>query len=992
MLHTIFAPAMSVMSRLRFPLKLGLIGLLFLAPMTALVLYLYKTLDAEIQITRSERLGVPMILQARGAARALSYHRAASARALRGDQAAKDELPKLASKADDALASLIKLSEENASIIKRQEFLLAIEKKWQYLKLNGANYVAEESFREHSLIVDSLFKYLRAVADLSYTSVDPDIDTSHIISPTVSRLVDLMVSVSRLRALGVGMLERRAATPTEKMEAAVLQRLFDKQFEGVQSDYRTAIEANDALTATFAPSVKEAAETSKSFMENEVASLLKDDFNLSKEAYSAKGAAALAALERLFDVSLEQFDKLLAARLEKLNDNLYLVLCEVGAAMIAVLYLFAGMLLSVLRSLKSIEAGAHRLEEGDVSQPVDSYSSDELCEVGGAVNKVAQTLQKFTKTQLDMARAHNEEGRVSEEMRASQFPGAYGEMARNLNAMVKSHIGVQTRFTDLMVEYSSGRFGERMEKLPGEREKISDAAEKVRAGLEANAKAAEYNARLKAALDHVSLPIRIADNKGVILYVNNALKETLRKYETGFRRQIPGFDPEKVVGANVDMFYGGANVVSANLQALTHPDNASMILGERHFNVVRSPVLGENGERLGTAGQWTDLTEQLAAEKEVAALVEAAAAGDFSKRIAEADKSGFMLQMAQGLNQVLGTSEKALGEIANILTVLAQGDLSKTIDAEFQGIYANLKDNSNSTIERLRDIIGQIREASGSINTAAREIATGNNDLSRRTEEQASSLEETAASLEEFAATVRQNAENATQANSLAIEATESAQRGGELVAKVVDTMNGITESNREIADITTLIDGIAFQTNLLALNAAVEAARAGEQGRGFAVVASEVRTLAQRAADAARDIKTVITASVGKVEDGAKLVASAGAAMDGIVAQVRRVSAIIGEIAAASKEQSGGIEQVNQAVTNIDQITQQNAALVEEATAAARSLEDQSEGLVRAVAVFKMAEERASDAQKRQPAGKGVAVNGTGGGANARNGAAAIH
>ncbi len=197
--------------------------------------------------------------------------------------------------------------------------------------------------------------------------------------------------------------------------------------------------------------------------------------------------------------------------------------------------------------------------------------------------------------------------------------------------------------------------------------------------------------------------------------------------------------------------------------------------------------------------------------------------------------------------------------------------------------------------------------------------------------------------------------------------------------------MNGITESNREIADITTLIDGIAFQTNLLALNAAVEAARAGEQGRGFAVVASEVRTLAQRAADAARDIKAVIGTSVGKVEDGAKLVASAGAAMDEIVAQVRRVSAIIGEIAAASKEQSGGIDQVNQAVTNIDQITQQNAALVEEATAAARSLEDQSESLVRAVAVFKMAEERAGGAQKRQPAGKGVAVGGTGGGANGR-------
>ena len=235
----------------------------------------------------------------------------------------------------------------------------------------------------------------------------------------------------------------------------------------------------------------------------------------------------------------------------------------------------------------------------------------------------------------------------------------------------------------------------------------------------------------------------------------------------------------------------------------------------------------------------------------------------------------------------------------------------------------------------------------------------GNNDLSRRTEKQASSLEETASSVEELATTVRQNAENAIQATRLAEEASKAALRGGEVVGHVVATMSGITESNREIADITTLIDGIAFQTNLLALNAAVEAARAGEQGRGFAVVASEVRSLAQRAAEAAKEIKAVIAASVGKVDEGAKLVESAGTAMDEIVAQVSRVTAIIGEIAGASTEQSDGITQVNRAVTRIDQITQQNAALVEEANAAATSMKDQSEALVRSVSVFKLADEK---------------------------------
>ena len=466
-------------------------------------------------------------------------------------------------------------------------------------------------------------------------------------------------------------------------------------------------------------------------------------------------------------------------------------------------------------------------------------------------------------------------------MRASEFPGAYGDMARNLNAMVKGHIDVQTRFTELMGEYAGGKFDNRMPPLPGERKAISDAAEKVRAGLEASAKAAQFNALVKVALDHVSIPVRIADNEGQILYINKALQETLRKYEDGFRRQIPGFDRDKVVGGSIGMFFGDTRSAAAYLSEITQATTSRMIIGGRDFEIVTTPVV-DNGERLGTAGQWTDITEQLAAEKEIGAIVEAAAAGDFSKRIAEADKSGFMLQMAQGLNAVLGTSEQALGEIGRILKALAQGDLSQEIRADFKGVFAELKDNSNETIAKLRDIITQIREASESINTAAREIATGNNDLSRRTEEQASSLEETASSMEEFASTVRQNAENAQQANRLAAEASESAQRGGEVVARVVTTMASITESNREIADITTLIDGIAFQTNLLALNAAVEAARAGEQGRGFAVVASEVRNLAQRAAEAAKNIKAVIANSIGKVEDGAKLVESAGQAMGG--------------------------------------------------------------------------------------------------------------
>jgi methyl-accepting chemotaxis protein len=257
--------------------------------------------------------------------------------------------------------------------------------------------------------------------------------------------------------------------------------------------------------------------------------------------------------------------------------------------------------------------------------------------------------------------------------------------------------------------------------------------------------------------------------------------------------------------------------------------------------------------------------------------------------------------------------------------------------------------------QRLASTIVGIRQGTDSINIGAREIAAGNMDLSSRTEQQAASLEETASSMEELTSTVKQNADNARQAGQMANSASDIAARGGEVVGQVVQTMQGITESSRKIADIIGVIDGIAFQTNILALNAAVEAARAGEQGRGFAVVAAEVRNLAQRSAGAAKEIKLLIDSSVEKVGAGAKLVNQAGATMDEIVESINRVTDIMGEITSASQEQTAGIEQINQAITQMDQVTQQNASLVEEAAAASEAMQQQAGNLANVVAVFKL-------------------------------------
>ncbi|MEX5746529.1 methyl-accepting chemotaxis protein [Massilia sp. X63] len=326
---------------------------------------------------------------------------------------------------------------------------------------------------------------------------------------------------------------------------------------------------------------------------------------------------------------------------------------------------------------------------------------------------------------------------------------------------------------------------------------------------------------------------------------------------------------------------------------------------------------------------------------------------------------GIGVLITRSLTRQLGGEPAYASDIA---VRIAAGDLSVDVVLR-RGDRSSLLFAMKTMRDSLAQIVGEVRSGTDAIASASRQIASGNLDLSARTEEQASSLEETASSMEELTSTVQQNADNARQANGLATSASEVAGRGGAVVAQVVDTMASINDSSRKIVDIIGVIDGIAFQTNILALNAAVEAARAGEQGRGFAVVASEVRTLAQRSAAAAKEIKLLIDDSVGKVDAGARLVDQAGATMDEIVDSVRRVTDIMGAISSASQEQTSGIEQINMAISQMDQVTQQNASLVEEAAAAAESLQGQAGKLAELVSVFKL------DAQAQSPAAAAPAV-----------------
>ena len=341
---------------------------------------------------------------------------------------------------------------------------------------------------------------------------------------------------------------------------------------------------------------------------------------------------------------------------------------------------------------------------------------------------------------------------------------------------------------------------------------------------------------------------------------------------------------------------------------------------------------------------------------ELTAIVQAASRGDLDRRVPLEGKEGFFLDLCHAMNALVETTGTTLTDVAVVQGAIAAGDLTRRITADYQGVFGKLKTDVNSTADRLTEVVSQIKQSVGEIASATAEVAAGSDDLSQRSEEQAASLERTAASLHQMANTVRQNAANAQQASQLAAGARDVAVSGGQIVIDTVTAMGRIEASSQKIEDIMGMINEIAFQTNLLALNAAVEAARAGEAGRGFAVVADEVRNLAQRSAQASKEIKALIAESSAEVATGAELVKSAGTSLSGIVGSVHQVADIVAEIATASGEQSTGIQSVTVAVAKIDETTQQNAALVEESSAAAISLEEQSRRLSDLIGFFKTA------------------------------------
>jgi methyl-accepting chemotaxis protein len=618
---------------------------------------------------------------------------------------------------------------------------------------------------------------------------------------------------------------------------------------------------------------------------------------------------------------------------------------------------------SITKPLTEALRMAKNISHGQLEERTIPRHRDETGQLLIEMQSMARIINTFISDVQQMSVAHKS-GDIDVHVATDQFQGAYKAMVAGVNNMVSDHIDLNRRALKVVLAFGEGNFNAPLEQFPGKQAFINDTIEQVRSNLkhlildvDTLAKAAQegnLSVRVDAkkhqgdfkrivdgfndTLDAVIGPLNLAAQ-----YIDDLSKGTIPgKIETAFKGDF------ERLRLNINQCIDAINglVEDASLLAVSAAEGNLAIRadGQKHFGEYKKIIDGVNATLDGVIGPLNI----------AASYISEISKGAIPKAIEEDFKGDFNI-IKSNLNTCILAINRLIEDTRTLVDAAEDGRIYVRADArQHDGDFKKIVEGINQTLQLIADPIVVVKHAAESINQGASEIANGNNDLSQRTEEQASSLEETASSMEQLASTVKLNAENARHANELATQASSIAVKGGEAMNEVTMTMSDINASAQQIEEIISVINGISFQTNILALNAAVEAARAGEHGRGFAVVAEEVRNLAQRSSIAAKEIKELITASVSKTIDGTKQVEAASKTIDETVTSFKRVAQIISEIASATAEQSSGINQVNNAITVMDQVTQQNAALVEQAAAAAESLMEQADNLVGAVKKFK--------------------------------------
>ncbi len=994
---------MNWFNNIKLSVKMSLTGLILVIGI-ALPTYLYLNLiNQSLAAAKMELAGIEPINNVVQLKKELAKHRGISARFLSGD----DSLSALANEQAKEVVKVIgEFKQRNFSPADSGTIASTIEEiddGFEKLarQVQSNSITGSESFDRHSSIIQKNDAIISNFFQIYGLSFDPEPASHYIIDGNLRNLPRLTESLGKIRGLGASLLTKGEASESEKTKLLAL--LKEAYFP--RTDFVTNLSPLVKLDKSLAYIYNDAKSFSDEIIrfENVVVNEILEANTLTYSAsrFFDDYTQLINRIYVFFDSTNLELEKILSARISDIAAKRTTV-----TSTIAVLLILAGLLgylllNSIVISVKSLIDSAKGIANGEFEQDFEVTRKDELGLLSASLSdmnsqlkqaavvaeeslKIRQALDNTSTCFMMADKKRNiiytnravvkmlKEAEADIQKDLPQFsadnllqsnidqfhknPSHQMNLLASLNDTYHAEISIGGRQFGLIANPINNSKGESV----GTSVEWLDKTEMMRKERDTK--------RILESLNTTTTNVMIADAERKIIYMNRSVEMMLRESEAELRKELPHFSVDTIIGSNIDIFHKNPAHQKDLLAKLKTTYTAQITVGTRHFRLIANPIFLENGERLGSVVEWSDRTLEIQAEEDISRLVDAAVRGDFSERAQTEGKAGFMLNIAESLNRLIDITESGLSDVARVLQTISNGDLTQQIDKEYLGTFDDLKNYTNQTSSYLGEMIGEIREAADTINGASSEIAQGNSDLSSRTEEQASSLEETASSMEELTGTVRLNAENANQANGLASKASGVAVEGGKLIGQVVETMASINESAQKISDIIGVIDGIAFQTNILALNAAVEAARAGEQGRGFAVVASEVRTLAQRSANAAKDIKGLISDSVSKIDSGNTLVNRSGETMQEIVTAIKRVNDIMSEIAAASAEQASGIDEVGKAITQMDEVTQQNAALVEEAAAAAESMQSQAEQLSTRVSTFKINENDIQQTAKLEP------------------------
>ena len=613
-----------------------------------------------------------------------------------------------------------------------------------------------------------------------------------------------------------------------------------------------------------------------------------------------------------------------------------------SARRVAVVSTLAGVVFAVLfgwslirgitRPLAQAVKVADDIAVGRLDGQIAVQGQDETAQLLAAMARMQAVLQNVQSAQLEMARQHDA-GALDYRMPLAGLDGAYQGMAQAVNDLVGGHIAVKLKVVEVVNAYVAGRFEVQMDRLPGQKARISAALDTVQATMRAASEAALFNQRVRLSLDSLPVAVTISNVQAQLVHATPHAKEVLKLFGGG------SFDVETFYGHKLSDLFKNPEHGARFDEAVRTGQTIDMMVDGHQLRLLTRPVRDAAGNPIGRITQWEDRTDEIASENELDAMVDAATQGEFGNRLQLDNKTGFFAKISAGMNQLMDVNQKGLEDVARVMLAVSEGDLTQRITDDYAGLFGRVKDSVNATSDNLTRVIEEVRSASDALTGAANQVSATAQSLSQAASEQAASVEETTSQIDVMSASITQNSDNARVTDGMATKTTQEASEGGAAVSQTVLAM-------KQIASKIGIVDDIAYQTNLLALNAAIEAARAGEHGKGFAVVAAEVRKLAERSQEAAKEIGELAGNSVTTAERAGKL-------LDDIVPSIQKTSELVQEIAAASSEQSESVMQIGGAMGQLSKATQQNASASEELAATSEELSGQAEQLQQRMAFF---------------------------------------